>query len=200
MVEANRRHIRRLIQQGRSAGIIVVLTTQKPTSESIPTIIRDNCGLRVAFKVRKKEAATAILGDIDAEADPVQIPAGTPGRFVIEDEKLGAAIGQAYYISGADLAKITSLWSPVPDQSRVAEELARRAGISVTDEPEDAAMAPTPEPEVMEPVVEPETVETQPEPEVIEPLAASEPEPPPEPAVTVAEETDNTDDPFAGLL
>ncbi len=52
-----------LVRKGRSAGVVTILATQKPTADSLPTDIRDNSTLRVCFGVRSAPAATAVLGD-----------------------------------------------------------------------------------------------------------------------------------------
>jgi S-DNA-T family DNA segregation ATPase FtsK/SpoIIIE len=52
-----------LVRKGRSVLVLVILATQKPTSDSLPTTIRDNCALSVAFAVKTREAAVAALGD-----------------------------------------------------------------------------------------------------------------------------------------
>ena len=52
-----------LVKKGRSAGITLIATTQKPTSESLPTGLRDNCSLKICFRVTTKEAQKAALGD-----------------------------------------------------------------------------------------------------------------------------------------
>jgi hypothetical protein len=70
--------VRDLVKRGRSAGIVVVLSTQRPTADSIPTSTRDNCALRVCFSVRTREAATSVLGEFstDSEISPVGAPTG----------------------------------------------------------------------------------------------------------------------------
>ncbi len=70
--------VRDLVKRGRSAGIIVILSTQRPTADSIPTSTRDNCGLRVCFSVRTREAAAAVLGEFSTESDisPIGAPTG----------------------------------------------------------------------------------------------------------------------------
>jgi hypothetical protein len=70
--------IRDLVKRGRSAGIVVVLSTQRPTADSIPTSTRDNCAFRVCFSVRTREAATSVLGEFstDSEISPVGAPTG----------------------------------------------------------------------------------------------------------------------------
>lgn len=52
-----------IVKKGRSAGITLIATTQKPTSESLPTGLRDNCKLKICFRVTTKEAQKAALGD-----------------------------------------------------------------------------------------------------------------------------------------
>lgn len=56
-----------LVKKGRSAGITLIATTQKPTSESLPTGLRDNCKLKICFRVTTKEAQKAALGDVDLD-------------------------------------------------------------------------------------------------------------------------------------
>jgi hypothetical protein len=70
--------VRDLVKRGRSAGIVVVLCTQRPTADSIPTSTRDNCALRVCFSVRTREAATSVLGEFstDSEISPIGAPTG----------------------------------------------------------------------------------------------------------------------------
>lgn len=73
-----------LIRRGRAAGILTILITQKPTADSIPTGIRDNCGIRICFRVLTAEARRAVLGDTPAGSpDPTEIPASRPGGAVI---------------------------------------------------------------------------------------------------------------------
>lgn len=58
-----------IVKKGRSAGICLLALTQKPTADAIPTGLRDNAALRVAFRVTTREAAQAALGVIP-EGDP----------------------------------------------------------------------------------------------------------------------------------
>jgi hypothetical protein len=71
-----------LIKKGRSAGIVVVLATQKSTVDAIPSAIRDQCGLRVCFRVATREAAEAALG---------QLPDGAPSP-IGQDRGIGVAV------------------------------------------------------------------------------------------------------------
>lgn len=69
--------VRDLVKRGRSAGILVILSTQRPTADSIPTSTRDNCALRVCFSVRTRESAVTVLGEFstDSAVSPVGAPA-----------------------------------------------------------------------------------------------------------------------------
>lgn len=74
---------RDLIKKGRSAGFLTVLITQKPTSDAIPTSIRDVCGLRVSFYVSTPEMATAVLG---------AVPEGAPSPTQINPRNVGCSV------------------------------------------------------------------------------------------------------------
>jgi S-DNA-T family DNA segregation ATPase FtsK/SpoIIIE len=52
-----------LVKKGRSALFLVILATQKQTSDAIPTAIRDNCRYGLSFAVKTKDAAVASLGE-----------------------------------------------------------------------------------------------------------------------------------------
>lgn len=51
-----------LVKRGPAVGIVVWLSTQRPDGKSIPTPIRDNCGLRFALKVMTWQVSDMILG------------------------------------------------------------------------------------------------------------------------------------------
>jgi DNA segregation ATPase FtsK/SpoIIIE, S-DNA-T family len=52
-----------LIRKGRSVLCLTILATQKTTGDSIPTSLRDNSGLAVAFALKTTESSVAALGD-----------------------------------------------------------------------------------------------------------------------------------------
>ncbi|MHB8189872.1 MAG: FtsK/SpoIIIE domain-containing protein [Ferrimicrobium sp.] len=54
--------LRDVIARGRAAGIVCILTAQKPTSDTIPTNIRDLISLRVTFRCSTREASDIVLG------------------------------------------------------------------------------------------------------------------------------------------
>jgi S-DNA-T family DNA segregation ATPase FtsK/SpoIIIE len=55
-------YVSQLIRKSRSVMMVTILATQKPTTDSIPSGIRDNAGISLAFGVKTVESATAVLG------------------------------------------------------------------------------------------------------------------------------------------
>lgn len=79
-----------LIKRGRSAGICVILLTQKPTSDAVPTAIRDNCGLKVCFRVETTDVEKAALGSVPDSLDGARasdIPRERVGGAVITTDE-----------------------------------------------------------------------------------------------------------------
>lgn len=73
-----------IVKKGRSAGFLLFAITQKPTVESLPSALRDNCGLRICFRVSTPEAARAVLGDVPQGSPiPTEIPPARRGGAVI---------------------------------------------------------------------------------------------------------------------
>lgn len=52
-----------IVRRGRSAGIVPVFCTQKPSADVLPTSIVDNCSVRICFKVNGQRANDAVLGN-----------------------------------------------------------------------------------------------------------------------------------------
>lgn len=81
---------------GRAVGVTVVLSTQKPTTDSVPSSIRDLCAHRIALRTGTPEQTKAILGATDGlPAPPWEIPVSTPGRGVIAGEDGKMSVFQA---------------------------------------------------------------------------------------------------------
>lgn len=96
-----------LVKKGRSAGITLIATTQKPTSESLPTGLRDNCPLRVCFRVTTKEAQKAALGDTSAGDDRIDaLSIRNAGGAVILSETGDASRVRFYYMSPSDQERL----------------------------------------------------------------------------------------------
>ena len=90
-----------LVKKGRSAGITLIATTQKPTSESLPTGLRDNCALKICFRVTTKEAQKAALGDVDLDDSNNALSVKSAGGAVILSENGDASRVRFYYMKPA---------------------------------------------------------------------------------------------------
>lgn len=78
--------LRSLVKLGRSAGVFVVLSTQKSDATAIPTNLRDQMGLRISGRQFTPEASKAALGSVPDGFRPDDtdvVPANTPGRMVM---------------------------------------------------------------------------------------------------------------------
>jgi DNA segregation ATPase FtsK/SpoIIIE, S-DNA-T family len=62
------RHLKRLAQKARAAGIHVIIATQKPSAEVISTNLRSNLPAQLALKVKASEESRVIMGDKGAES------------------------------------------------------------------------------------------------------------------------------------
>ena len=83
--EARKRLVTDLVRRGRSAGILVVLASQRLTVDAVPSSIRDICGARVAGRVSRADDAELILGRRPGEeGEPTPVGAGM-GEFVVDD-------------------------------------------------------------------------------------------------------------------
>lgn len=106
LVERCKRAVATIVRKGRSAGWCVMLLTQKPTADSIPTNIRDNCVVRFALRVTTREAAEAVLGSIpDGDPRPTEIPAPRRGGAVVQGEDGHTQSVRFAYLPVAEAAK-----------------------------------------------------------------------------------------------
>lgn len=87
--------IRDLIQRGRSAGVLVILASQRITADIIPTGIRDLCGVKVVGRVTRPEDGELVLGMRPGEGDPDPMKANR-GQFVVDDEERPLRMIQVY--------------------------------------------------------------------------------------------------------
>ena len=73
--------IRQVAQAGRSRGVHLVLCTQRPSAQLIPTDIRSLMNLRVAFRMNKREDSQMIIEESGAEQLQML------GDLLIKDDK-----------------------------------------------------------------------------------------------------------------
>jgi hypothetical protein len=99
-----------VVRKGRSAGVISILATQKPTSDSLPTDIRDNASLRVCFGVQSAYAAAAVLGD-EWRGNDCASPLGAPTGIGVAAVDGRFCRFRAPYVSEAAVEAHMSWWS-----------------------------------------------------------------------------------------
>lgn len=106
LVERCKRAVATIVRKGRSAGWCVMLLTQKPTADSIPTNIRDNCVVRFALRVTTREASEAVLGAIpEGDPTPTEIPSTRRGGAVVQGEDGHTVAVRFFYLPVTDAAK-----------------------------------------------------------------------------------------------
>ncbi|WP_239733968.1 FtsK/SpoIIIE domain-containing protein [Mammaliicoccus sp. M-M49] len=63
VAEEVNKYMRNIILKGRQMGVFMILSTQQPNADNIPTEIRDMMGLRVSLGNMSKQGYTMIFGD-----------------------------------------------------------------------------------------------------------------------------------------
>lgn len=98
----------RLITRGRSAGWCVLLMTQRPMTDAIPSRLRDNVPRRICLRVRRQESVMAVLGELpdEGEADPRGIRFDQPGLAVTENGEGRLAYVRFDYMTVSDARRI----------------------------------------------------------------------------------------------
>jgi S-DNA-T family DNA segregation ATPase FtsK/SpoIIIE len=110
---------RDLVARGRAAGVVMVLATQRPSADIVPTSLRDICAYRCAFRCTTDASSDIILGtgwakqgynatDIPPEARGVGwllAEGGIPRRFkgaYLTDNDIRQLVARAKIIRGLD--------------------------------------------------------------------------------------------------
>lgn len=107
------RYTSSIVKRGRSAGVCAVFITQKPTSEALPTAIRDNAALRLAFRVATPESERAVLGLTPDDID-------TPRATTIPSSRKGGAVMAR---DTGELADVRFYYMPELRQREFIEEV-----------------------------------------------------------------------------
>jgi len=106
-----------LVRKGRSVGMCSVFSTQKPTSDSLPSAISANCALSVAYSLKTLDAAKATLGP-----DIGDYPSLSPVSLSLPDY---AGVCVVSLRSG--MAPFTRLRSPMVTEAEAAAVVAATA-------------------------------------------------------------------------
>ncbi len=93
-----------IVKKGRSAGITLIAMTQKPTTDALPSALRDNAALRVAFRCSTPEMAKAALGSLpDGSPSPTSIDFTQKGMSVMTADSGMAEYVQWDYLPESDI-------------------------------------------------------------------------------------------------
>ena len=93
-----------IVKKGRSGGYLLFAITQKPTTDSLPSALRDNCENRICFRVKTPEAGRAVLGDMpDGSPSPTDIPPARRGGAVIGLDNGQATMCRFAYVDEGDV-------------------------------------------------------------------------------------------------
>lgn len=96
-----------IAKRGRSAGVFLVLGSQKLTADALPTGLRDALTLRISGSQPTAEAARAALGELrDGEARPDLLPVRRPGVMVLAGQGPHNLVFQAPPLSDDALLSI----------------------------------------------------------------------------------------------
>ena len=94
-----------IVKKGRSAGITLIATTQKPTSESLPTGLRDNCALKICFRVTTKDAQKSALGDTNLDDSDNALNIRNAGGALLLSKNEVSRV-RFYYMSPSDQERL----------------------------------------------------------------------------------------------
>ena len=102
--------LRDLVARGRAAGIVVLAATQKPSSDIVPTALRDLFGIRWALRCSTRDASDTILGSGWASQgySAASVAAAARGvGFLLAEGAVPLRL-RSYYLSDDDLIAIAA--------------------------------------------------------------------------------------------
>jgi DNA segregation ATPase FtsK/SpoIIIE-like protein len=103
-VKARHDRVEEIAQMGRSAGIGLVICTQRPSADAVPMSVRDQMRIRVAFGCESWQQSNMILGDSTGfRAD--SIPESKPGRAFVKVDRSVTEF-RSYFTTGKQTAAI----------------------------------------------------------------------------------------------
>lgn len=102
--------MRDLVSRGRAAGIVVLAATQKPSSDVIPTALRDLFGFRWAMRCNTSQASDTILGSGWATQgyNAAQIPGASRGVGLLLAEEGQPRMIRSYYLDDHTIDNIAA--------------------------------------------------------------------------------------------
>ena len=95
----------RLVNKAASYGIRLILATQSPKADIVDSALRQQCGIRIAFRCTDVWQSESVLGQ--GKRDAARLP-NIPGRFVAQLPGASELVeGQAYYVDDETLDAVT---------------------------------------------------------------------------------------------
>lgn len=109
LMGAATRDLKSLVKKGRAAGYFTILSTQKSTSDSIPTAIRDQMPIRISGRQMTVASTIAALGDLpEGVLSPHEdIAPNQPGRLIVYEGGTTDMV-QGFYLDESNLEKSLS--------------------------------------------------------------------------------------------
>lgn len=127
-----------LVRKGRSVGMLTVFGTQKPTTDSLPSAVRDNCPVSLAFALKTMDAAKATLGQSIAD-----FPSCSP--LALQGEGYAGCCTASLRTGQDPFTRLRAPWIDEATAARIAEEAAhlrRDPAVLLTAAMDAAALRP----------------------------------------------------------
>lgn len=107
--------LKSFVQQGRAAGYVLLMSTQYPKDENLPTSIRENASDKIAFHVGSEKGMHAILG----YSFVPESKADDPTRITVEERGQAVVVGDT-----GEAARIQMSWISKKTKTAVVESSA----------------------------------------------------------------------------
>lgn len=120
-------------RKGRAAGVALVMATQRPSADVIPSSLRNLAGAAVAFRVSRNHDSIAVLGEPGAETLPA-----VPGRCLVKHADVAQVQG---YAAGLEGGTFDRFCAALP-QVTTLQPLQPEDGIAVSNWPTTGAVVP----------------------------------------------------------
>ena len=79
--------LRKIITLGRSLNITTIIATQRPSTEVLPSAIRDNCDVQLGFALRDSTATEMVFGDGKVPCHKIPISSKGVGYVRTQEER-----------------------------------------------------------------------------------------------------------------
>jgi hypothetical protein len=133
-----------LVRRGRAAGLIVILTTQRPSAQVIKTDLRELLPLRAAMLCTDTTSSTMILGSGYHEYDSSKFSGKLPGEMWLLHEGRQPVHCRGYSLTDRDLASLAARAMSL--RANRPQETVKVAGQVIADTPNDPRSSTPPSP------------------------------------------------------